>query len=175
METNTQNKKNKWYSERFRWLYVAIAIVASALLLCRPVFTFQQDKGIIYTRHFEMDQKMLTVIQTGLEDHIDYVENTRSVVGLFVCQQLMLWNCVLCLLCLLNNYWVKKVAFLPILSAGAYYAFVVYYAVDITDRFFATLSPTWIIVLPAIVLEMMVLIRKGVDRLEEEQTEGVSE
>ena len=41
-----------------RWLYMAVAIIAAATLGTRPVFNFQSDTGILYTRSFSMeDQK----------------------------------------------------------------------------------------------------------------------
>ena len=44
--------------------------------------------------------------------------------------------------------------------AGAYYILLVYYALRIEEDFYATLSPTWIVILPAIVLQLMLLIRR---------------
>ena len=44
-----------------RWAYMLIAIAASAVMFLHPVFSFQQDKGIIYVRSFSMDQKRFYV------------------------------------------------------------------------------------------------------------------
>ena len=174
MKSHTKNKSIKWLSENFRLVYVVVAIIASILLFSRPVFSFQQDKGIIYTRHFEMDKNEVRVIQTGLEDHIDYVQDTRSVKALFVLGHLMLWSSVACFLLFFSPFWQRLVAFLPILFAGIYYLFAIYYAVDIIDRFFATMYPSWPLIMPAIIIEMMVLVRKGIDKEQLESIDGES-
>ena len=59
-----------------RWVYMAIAIIAAALLGTRPVFNFQSDTGILYTRSFRMeDQKQFIVTQrelsTGAEEVVE--------------------------------------------------------------------------------------------------------
>ena len=53
-----------------RLLYMVVAILAAALLPLKPAFSFQEDKGIIYIRSFEMDQKTFYVTQTDMETGI---------------------------------------------------------------------------------------------------------
>ena len=48
--------------------------------------------------------------------------------------------------------------------AGLYYVLIIYYATRISDLHFATLSPTLMAVLPAIVMQCMILIRANVAR-----------
>ena len=40
-----------------RWIYMSIAIIAAALLGTRPVFNFQSDTGMLYTRSFSMEDQ----------------------------------------------------------------------------------------------------------------------
>ena len=169
LHPNMEKHKN------LRWVYIGIAVIASVLLLCRPVFSFQQDKGILYTRHYKIDNKKVTVIQTGLEDHIEYVLETRSIIALHVLGHLMLWSSVAVLLLFFDPIRQHQATLLPIVFAALYYVFVIYYAVDITDRFFATLYPSWPVLMPAVVIEMMVLVRKGIHHEQLESLDGESD
>ena len=147
-----------------RWAYMVVAILASAFLLTKPVFSFQDDKGIIYVRSFSMDQKMFYVTQTELKTGVEEVTATMSVAGLYYCNKVMLWSCILCLLCFFNNRWRMILCLFSIALAGLYYVLIIYYATRISDLHFATLSPTLMAVLPAIVMQCMILIRANVAR-----------
>lgn len=145
-----------------RWAYMAIAIIAALLLEFRPVFSFQEDKGIKYVRSFTMDQKTFVVTQTELDTNASAVTDTMSVKGLFYCYRAMLCGCILCFLCFFSWKGRIWIAFLTALIAGSYYIIMVYYALRISDNFFATLYPNWPAVLPAITCQMMLMVRRNV-------------
>ena len=145
-----------------RWIYMAIAIAAAAFLQTRPVFNFQDDKGIIYIRSFSMDQKTFYVTQTTLSDHVPEVTATMSIAGLYWCNKAMLWGSILCLLCFFSNRWRILIATVTAVLAGAYYVLMVYYAMKMSDDHYATLYPNFMVIWPAIVCQFMVLTRQNV-------------
>ena len=145
-----------------RWIYMAIAIVAAALLPMKPVFLFQEDKGIIYVRSFAMDQKEFVVTQTEMSTGAQQITATMSVKGLYYCYQAMLWGCILCLLCFFRRRWRIAICTVVTVVAGIYYALMIYYAIQMADLQYATLYPSWTAILPAIVLQMMIMTRQNV-------------
>ena len=145
-----------------RWAYMVIAIAASAFLFTRPVFNFQDDKGIIYVRSFSMDQTTFYVTQTDLQTGRQEVVATMSVKLLYYCNKLMLWSCILCFLCFFSNQGRMWIALITALIGGAYYGLMLYYALKISDLHYATLYPHLISVLPAVVIEMMILLRHNI-------------
>ena len=147
-----------------RWIYMAVAILASALLFTRPVFRFENDKGIIYVRSFEMDKTHFWVTQTELNTGIEHVTAVMSVKWLYRINKAMLWGCIICLLCFWNNGWRFWIALITACIAGAYYLFMAYYAMKISEDHYATLYPTLMAFLPAIVLQMMVLVQQNIRR-----------
>ena len=142
-----------------RWIYMVIAIAASAFLFQRPVFDFQDDKGIIYIRSFSMDQTTFYVTQTDLKTGQQEITETMSVRLLYYCNKLMLWGCILCLLCFFSDQGRMWITLITALIAGAYYILMAYYAIKMSDLHYVTLYPHLISALPAIVIEMMILIR----------------
>lgn len=155
-----------------RWLYMCIAIVAALFLFTRPVLKFQEDKGIKYVRSFTMDEKTFVLTQRPLEGETAPIDTVMSVKGLYYCNQVMLWGCILCFLCFFSNRWRGIIAVLTAVSAGVYYIFLIYYAVRISDDFYATLYPTFMAFLPAVVLQMMVMTRHNVLRTVIHQAES---
>ena len=145
-----------------RWAYMVIAIAASAFLFTRPVFNFQDDKGIIYVRSFSMDQTTFYVTQTDLQTGRQEVVSTMSVKLLYYCNKLMLWSCILCFLCFFSNQGRMWIALFTALIGGAYYGLMLYYALKISDLHYATLYPHLISALPAVVIEMMILLRHNI-------------
>jgi len=145
-----------------RIIYMVIAIAASALLFTRPVFRFQDDKGIIYVRSFAMDEKTFVVTQTELSTGIQQEVATVSVKGLYYCNKVMLWGCILCFLCFFSRNWRMRIAVATAVVAGVYYALMAHYAITISDTQYATLYPTLMAVLPAIVLQMMIMTRHNI-------------
>ena len=141
---------------------MAIAIVAAALLSVKPVYMFQEDKGIMYVRSFAMDQKEFVVTQTEIATGIPQITATMSVKGLYYCYKAMLWGTILCLLAFYRRRWRIAICTVVIVVAGIYYALMVYYAIQIADLHYATLYPSWTAVLPAIVLQMMIMTRQNV-------------
>ena len=147
-----------------RWIYMTIAIIASALLISQTVFSFKEDKGIIYIRSFSMDQTTFYVTQTELATGAEEITATMSVAGLYYCARTLMAVCLLCFLCFFSNRWRMILAVLGAILAGVYYVLMIYYAVKITDFHYTTLYPNFWAVLPAIVLQMMVLTWQNVAR-----------
>ena len=145
-----------------RWAYMLIAIAASAFLLTRPIFNFQDDKGILYVRSFSMNQQTFIVTQTEISTGASEITAVMSVKWLYYCNKAMLWGAILCFLCFFSNQWRMIIAIITAFIAGAYYVLVAYYAIEIADQHYATLSPNLMVILPAIVLEMMILIRHNI-------------
>ena len=145
-----------------RWTYMAVAIVAALMLQVKPVFSFQEDKGIIYVRSFTMDQQTFQVTQTEMATGISTVTDTMSVKGFYYCYKAMLWGSILCFLCFFSWKGRIWISFFTAVIAGSYYVLMIYYAVQISDNQFATLYPTWTAILPAIVCQMMLLVRRNV-------------
>ena len=157
------NEEKKALQAMFRrWVYMVIAIVASAVLSLHPVFSFQEDKGIIYIRSFSMDQETFYVTQTELRTGAEQITATMSVKGLYFCRRLMLFGCILCLLCFFSKRWRLTLALITAFIAGAYYVLMIYYAMRMSDDHYATLYPNLMAVFPAIVLQMMILVRQNI-------------
>jgi len=156
----TTELKNSIYSMLRRWAYMLLAIGASALLFVAPPFHFQEDKGIIYVRSFSLDQTTFTVTQTEISTNMQQVVNTMSVKSLYYCAWALLATSIACFLCFFKKSWRIALCYLAIVIAGAYYILLIYYALRIEEDFYATLSPSWVVILPAIVLQLMLLIRR---------------
>ena len=160
----TPELKNSIYPRLRRWAYMVLAIITSALLFVAPVFHFQEDKGILYVRSFSMDQETFEVIQTEISTNMQQVVDTMSVKGLYYCAWGMLATSIACFLCFFRKRWRIALCFITIGFASAYYVLLIYYALRIEEAYFATLSPSWIAILPAIVLQLMLLIRREMIR-----------
>ena len=145
-----------------RWIYMVIAIAAAAFLMTRPVFNFQEDKGIIYVRSFSMTQKDFIVTQTEIKTGVAEVTATSSVKGLYYCNKALLYGCILCLLCFFSGFWRIWACNITALIAGMYYLLMIYYAIDISGEHYATLYPNIYAFLPAISLQMIIMTRQNV-------------
>ena len=157
-----------------RWIYMSIAIIAAALLGTRPVFNFQSDTGILYTRSFSMeDQKQFVVTQRELSTGAEEVAAIMSVKGLYYCSKAMLWGSILCLLCFFSYRGRMTLIFVTVVAAGLFYILMIVYAIRMTDQHYATLYPNFAAIWPAIVLQAMLLtrsnmIREKIDEADEE-------
>lgn len=145
-----------------RWLYMVVAIIAAALMPLKPVFSFQDDKGIIYVRSFSMTDKVFWVTQTELGTGIAHVTSSMPVKGLYYCYLAMLFGSILSLMCFFNDEWRAWICLLTAIAAGLYYVLMAIYAIRIADNFYATLYPNYMAILPAVVLQMMILTRQSV-------------
>ena len=148
-----------------RWAYMLIAIAAAAFMFTRPVFNFQDDKGIIYVRSFSMDQKMFYVTQTEAQE----ITAVSSVKYLYYCNKAMLWGSIICFLCFFSNPLRLTITYIVAVISGLYYVALVYYAIKLSDWHYATLYPNFMVIFPGIVCAMMVLtgknvINDGIDR-----------
>ena len=157
-----------------RWIYMSIAIIAAALLGTRPVFNFQSDTGMLYTRSFSMeDQKQFVVTQRELSTGAEEVAAIISVKGLYYCSKAMLWGSMLCLLCFFSYRGRMTLIFVTVAAAGLFYILMIVYAIRMTDQHYATLYPNFAAIWPAIVLQAMLLtrsnmIREKIDEADEE-------
>ena len=152
-----------------RWAYMLIAIAASAVMSLHPVFSFQQDKGIIYVRSFSMDQKRFYVTQTDMSSGAQEITAVTSVKWLYYCSKAMLWGSILCFLCFFSNPIRLGITYAVAAVSGFYYVLMVYYSMYLSDLHYATISPNFMAIFPGIVCAMMVLtgkniIRDGIDR-----------
>ena len=157
-----EKKRNKVRPVYLRWAYMVISVVAAALLLSHPVFSFQEDKGIIYVRSFSMDAKTFYVVQTKLDSGMEEVTETMSVAGLHYCAWAMLVTCAACILCFFSRKWRMILCILAAFLAGAYYILMIYYAIQMTDNYYTTLYPNLFALLPAVVLQLMLLARRDI-------------
>lgn len=157
-----KDKKRALQSLYRRLAYMGVAIIASMVLFTRPVFSFQDDRGIKYVRSFTMTDTDFFVTQTELDSNISHTTATMSIRGLYYCNQVMLWGAILCLLCFFSNEWRVRIATLTAFFAGVYYVIMVYYAIRIADEQYATLYPNLMAFLPAVVCQMMILTRQNV-------------
>ena len=145
-----------------RWAYMAIAVLASFLLTAGPAFSFLEDRGITYVRSFDMTQKTFFAFQTEIGTANQEIVATMSVKGLYYCYLAMLFSSIGALLFLMHPKGRLLMCDIAILAAGIYYVLLVVYALRISDVYFATLAPTWVAFMPAVVLEMMVLTHRNV-------------
>ena len=161
MKEQEENKIRRFAMYR-RLAYMAIALTAVCLMRVAPVFSFSTDKGIIYDRSFTMDLHEFKVIQTTLDTNIPYVWETMSVNGLYVVQQILFWAIIVCMLV----FYPTKVRWYLSLgiaaTGGVFYFLLIHYALRISDLQYATLAPTWVAFLPAVVIAMMILLNRNV-------------
>ena len=138
-----------------------VAIAAAMVLRYVPVCEFQGDKGVISNRTYEMDQKNFYAWQTNYDTNERVIVGVVSVKGLYYCDLAMIGTSILCLLCFFSDRWRIWLTLITVLLCGAYYALMAYYAMHISDEWFPTIYPTLAAILPAVVLEAMVLTRKS--------------
>ncbi len=161
MKEQEENKIRRFAMYR-RLAYMAIALTAVCLMRVAPVFSFSTDKGIIYDRSFAMDLQEFQVIQTTLDTNIPYVWETMSVNGLYVLQQILFWTLIACFVVFYPTK-VRWYLSLGIAAAGGvFYFLLIHYALRISDLQYATLAPTWVAFLPAVVIAMMILLNRNV-------------
>lgn len=167
--------KEELLAIRRRLIYMLVAILASWLLFLHPVFNFESDKGIIYTRSFSMDQKTFYVTQTDLKTGVPEVTATTSVIWLYHCNRVMLWGSILCLLCFFSDHLRLVISYITTVASGFYYVLLVYYAMKLADLHYTTLYPNYMVVLPGIVCAMMILTSRNVIRSRVERADRAME
>lgn len=145
-----------------RWAYMLIAIGAALFMTTRPVFDFQEDQGIIYMRSFTMDKHFFYVTQTDLTNGAQEVTDVMSVNLLYTWNKALIWLTILCFVCFWSNRWRMWIALITAVVAGSYYFLMIYYAVVMADEHYCTLYPNIMTIFPAIILEMMILVRHNI-------------
>ncbi|MBQ7259513.1 MAG: hypothetical protein IJS57_06155 [Paludibacteraceae bacterium] len=159
-----------------RWIYMVVAILASVFMLFHPACRFLEDKGIRYIRSFSMTQTEITVTQTDLKTNADTVTATMSVKGLYYCVIAMIVGSSLCFLCFFDDKWRIILAIITACIAGLYYVLFVYYIFQIADKQFATVYPNFVVILPAIICQMMLLTRRSIfQEIADTEEEGSEE
>jgi len=145
-----------------RLIYLAVAIIASAVLFLKPVFSFQDDSGIKYVRHFSMTNTDFVETLTPFDTttHASIVK--MPVRGLLYCNILMLCGSILCLLSFFDEQKQIWICIITSVFVGAYYVMMIWYAIRISDVFFATLYPNYMAILPIVVLQMMLMTRREI-------------
>ena len=159
---NQEGEKRAFLAMCRRLAYMALAIIASMVLFTRPVFNFQDDKGIKYIRSFSIEDNCFYVTQTEMETGISQITATMPVKALYYCNKLMLWGTILCFLCFFSSRWRISIAIITAFIAGAYYVIMAYYALRIADEQYATITLNIMAVLPAVVCQMMLLTRRNI-------------
>ena len=170
-----EEQKTALYAMFRRWAYMVVAIIASALLFTRPVFGFREDKGIIYIRSFSMTEKEFKVTQTELENGAQHTTAKMSVVGLYISHMFMFIGSILCFLCFFSKSWRVWLCNLTAVACGAYYLLMIIYAMRMSDIHYATLYPTIMSIIPAIVLQLMILTRHNVIQAGQAEEDGERE
>ena len=161
METNEKKRVPDWLK---RLIFILLAIIATLVLKDHPVFSFQEDKGIIYIRSFTMDNYDFYVIQTNISTGASDIIDIMSVSGLHFCAWAILVVCGLTFIWFWDDVWRMRLCVLAAVLAGVYYIIMIYYALEITDEYFTTLYPNIFAVLPAIVLQLMLIVRRSIAR-----------
>ena len=141
---------------------MAVAIIAAVILLHHPVCNFLDDKGILYVRSFSMTQEEFVVTQTDLATNISTTTAMMSIKGLYYCIKAMIVGVILCFLCFFSDKWRIIIAVITAFIAGFYYVLLVYYISKIADLHYATVYPNFMAILPAVVCQMMLLVRKNI-------------
>lgn len=145
-----------------RLVYMFVALVAAVLLNYLPSVSFLSDKGILYNRSYTIDQHLFQVLQTNLQNGLTEVSSVQSIEGLWYCYTALWVSCLLVLLCFFSAPWRLRLATLSIVLAGGYYALFLYYIVGIVGEYFPTPYPHIGIILPAIIIQMMILVRRTI-------------
>ena len=140
-----------------------IALIASIVLVFVPVFSFSADQGIIYLREFVMTTRTFSIVQTELATGKVDVLASMSVRGLFYCAWGMVIVSLICLLCYMRR-WKRKLSLVVVYLSAIFYILMVYYAIKMADTYYATFYPNLATILPAIVIQTMLIIRKETKR-----------
>ena len=168
-----EKKAKKYIPEWLKGpLFIIISIIASVTLLNHPVFSFKEDKGILYVRSFSMDSSNFYVIQTNISNGVADIIDIMPVSGLHICAWAMVLTCVAALLCFWDELWRMRICIAAIVFAGAYYILMIYYAVEITDEYYSTLYPNLFALLPAVVMHLLLIVRKDIAHMLLSQNEN---
>ena len=158
--------KNKNKSKRHRlllkWGRLVLAIVSSIILLNKPVFNFIDEKGIVSVKTYKITTRTFEMHYVDMKTGLDELVGAMSISGLFYGALAIMVGCFLCALLYESHRIRILLSSITAFMAGAYYLLMAYYAMKISDLHYATLYPTVMAILPAIVLQMMVLVQRNV-------------
>jgi hypothetical protein len=154
-----EKKKKKSYRSLRKWSRLLLAIVASVLLLNKPVFNFVDEKGLENTRTCVMTPTRFELHYIEMATGIDRPMYAMSVKGLYYGAWAILLGCVFCAF----FYEIHELRIFSCLItafiAGAYYLIMIYYAIRLSQKFCIILYPNLIAMLPVAVLLIMLSIR----------------
>ena len=150
-----EKKKKKSYRSLRKWSRLLLAIVASVLLLNKPVFNFVDEKGLENTRTCVMTPTRFELHYIEMATGIDRPMYAMSVKGLYYGAWAILLGCVFCAF----FYEIHELRILSCLITGAYYLIMIYYAIELSQKFCIILYPNLIAMLPVAVLLIMLSIR----------------
>ena len=153
-------KKNKKLQAGLKWVRIIIAIAASVLLLNKPVFKCPDEPGLQSNRIYIMTPHTFEVHHIDMTTGLDKLMGTMSVKGLFYGALAILIGCVLCAIFNDEPPLLFLASRITAFLAGVYYLIIMYYAIQISQDFYAIVYPNFITFLPVVVLIAMLTLRK---------------
>lgn len=161
MEEQSKKKKRKWVR---KWGRLIVAIASSILLLNKPVFNFMEENGLEHVRTSVMTMHRFEVHLTNIATGIDKLMGAMSVNGLFYSALSILIGCVLCTIFYEEPLFCVITSTVTACLAGGYYLFMIYYALELEQKFYLSFYPNLIALLPTLILLIMLSIRKEMVR-----------
>lgn len=149
----------------FRWGRLVLAIAASILLLNKPVFNAIDEKGLENLRTYKITTRTFEVHHIDYATGLDKLMGTMSLKGLFYGAWAILLGCVVCTLFYGNLQVRILAASITAILAGSYYLLMVYYAIQLSQKFYLIFYPNLIALLPAVILIIMLYIRNYTVRI----------
>jgi len=171
-------KRKKTYRFLRKWGRLVLAIVASVLLLNKPVLSFLDEPGLENVRTYRMTPSRFEVHHIEMATGLDKLMGAMSVKGLYYGAWAILLGCIACALLYESHRTRIIVCSITAFLAGAYYMIMIYYAIRLSQKFFLIIYPNWITLLPLVVLITMLFIRNETVRklidAQQDADEGLS-
>lgn len=133
-----------------RRVYWLVAALFFSLLFCLlPLFEFIPDEGLQYARSFTSHPFRVVSLQTDLVTGIATSLETLHLYGLIVAELALFATC---LIAMISRNPLTMESFIKVskIISALFYVVVFAYIVIISDRFFATVRPTWTLIFPAL-------------------------
>ena len=84
-----------------------------------------------------------------------------SIEGLYYMYKVLLWSLIACFLLFYHTKLRWYLSLVIVLEAAFYYVLYIYYVLNVSDSD-VTLGPTWMVILPGIVIAMMIQLNRNV-------------
>ena len=152
-----------------RWAYMAVAMVATLLLSVAPPYRFKGDEGIIYDRSYSLNMHEVVrtqVIQEHAKDDVTpevMKVEVGSIEGLYYMYKVLFWSLIACFLLFYPTKLRWYLSLVIVLEAAFFYILYIHYVLNVSDSD-VTLGPTWMVILPGIVIAMMIQLNRNVSR-----------